>query len=226
MPKLRPETQAARREHILDVALACFAKSGFHRTTMQDICKAASVSPGALYLYFDSKEALIEGLVGRDRDEFAERFAAVGQAQDFLAALNTLAVQYFSDEPSFKRLFVIEMKIEATRNPRIADIVDRVERFCRSSFADLFRRMEAEGRIAPRVSIETLVEVFDVMGDGLFWRRAIHTDFNVSAVLPAITGMLRELINPIDGSVDTASGIHRQYAELPDREQRLPEKAQ
>ena len=62
MPKLKPDTQRARREHILDAAEHCFARAGFHRTTMQDICKEAGVSPGALYVYFDSKEALIAGI--------------------------------------------------------------------------------------------------------------------------------------------------------------------
>ena len=73
MPKLKPETQVARRERILDAAQLCFARAGFHRTTMQDICKEADVSPGALYVYFDSKEALIAGLCERDRAEFAEK---------------------------------------------------------------------------------------------------------------------------------------------------------
>ena len=43
MPKLKPSTQAARREHILDAAERCFARSGFHRTTMQDICREANI---------------------------------------------------------------------------------------------------------------------------------------------------------------------------------------
>ena len=77
MPKLKSETQNARREHILDAAERCFARTGFHRTTMQDICKMAGVSPGALYVYFDSKEALIAGITERDRAEFAEQIVAV-----------------------------------------------------------------------------------------------------------------------------------------------------
>ena len=56
MPKLKPDTQRARREHILDAAEVCFARAGFHRTTMQDICKEALISPGALYVYFTSRK--------------------------------------------------------------------------------------------------------------------------------------------------------------------------
>ena len=62
MPKLSEQAQESRRAHILSAAEACFARAGFHRTTMQDICREAGVSPGALYLYFASKEALIEGI--------------------------------------------------------------------------------------------------------------------------------------------------------------------
>ncbi len=186
MPKLKPETQQLRREHILDAARSCFARTGFHRTTMQDICRAAEVSPGALYVYFDSKEALIEGLCERDRAEFAERFVMVREAPDFLAGLQTLAEHYFVEESRERSLFVVEMSTEATRNPRIAEIVSRVDRYCCDQFAQLFRRLEAEGRIAPTVGIETAVQAFNVVGDGLFYRRAMQPDFDVNAVMPAL----------------------------------------
>ena len=58
---------ADTKTRILDAAESCFASSGFHSTTMQDICKAAGISAGALYVYFASKEALIAGLTARDR---------------------------------------------------------------------------------------------------------------------------------------------------------------
>ena len=95
MPKLKPDIQRARREHILDAAEQCFARAGFHRTTMHDICREAGVSPGALYVYFDSKEALIAGIAERDRAEFAERLAALADAPDFLQALKELGEHYF-----------------------------------------------------------------------------------------------------------------------------------
>src|SRR5690349_10085106 len=140
MPKLRPDTQRARREHILDAALACFVRGGFHATTMQMICREAGVSPGALYVYFDSKEALIAGLCERDRAEFAERFAALATAPDFLKALAGIGEHYFVNEAAEKQRFVVEMGIEATRNPRIAEIFMGVDKYCNDAFETLFRR--------------------------------------------------------------------------------------
>ncbi|CAA2142653.1 TetR/AcrR family transcriptional regulator [Hyphomicrobium sp. ghe19] len=198
MPKLKPDTQRARREHILDAALTCFARGGFHATTMQTICREAGVSPGALYVYFDSKEALIAGLCERDRAEFAERFASLATAPDFLEALNAIGQHYFIDEGAEKQRFVIEMGIEATRNPRIAEIFMSVDEFCSDSFEALFRRLQEEGRIAPRTDIQTLVKVFNVIGDGMFWRRAIHPTADMRAVLPVMIDLIGTLLNSVE----------------------------
>ncbi len=198
MPRLKPDTQRARREHILDAALRCFARGGFHATTMQMICREAGVSPGALYVYFDSKEALIEGLCERDRAEFAERFATLATAPDFLEALASIGEHYFIEETAEKQRFVVEMGIESTRNPRIAEIFMSVDKFCNDSFEILFRRLQDEGRIAPRVDIPTLVSVFNGFGDGMFWRRAIDPAADMSIVLPVIIELIGSLLNPTD----------------------------
>jgi TetR/AcrR family transcriptional regulator, repressor for uid operon len=198
MPKLKPETQAARREHILDAAERCFARNGFHRSTIQDICKEAEVSPGAVYVYFDSKEALIAGLCERDRAQFSERFDRLAHAPDFLAALRAIGEQYFVDEPAHKRLMVIEMGVESTRNARIAEIYLPVDKFCCDSFQALFQRLKDEGRIAPSFDIPTLTMMFNIIGEGLFWRRAVHPDFDAASVLPALTQVLGMMLNPTD----------------------------
>lgn len=195
MPKLKPDTQRARREHILDAALRCFSRGGFHATTMQMICREANVSPGALYVYFDSKEALIAGLCERDRAEFAERFAALATAPDFLAALREIGEHYFVEESPEKQRFVIEMGIEATRNPRIAEIFMSVDKFCNDNFEALFRRLVDEGRIAPRVDIPTLVSLFNVLGDGMLWRRAIDPTADMNAVLSVAIDLIGGLLN-------------------------------
>ena len=53
----------ARPEEILDAALELFTVKGFSSTRMVDVAKAAGISKGTLYLYFDSKEAIFRDVV-------------------------------------------------------------------------------------------------------------------------------------------------------------------
>ena len=62
MPKIAEQARAARRDQIVAAALACFARTGYHATTMADVAAQAGVSKGTPYLYFDSKEALFLAL--------------------------------------------------------------------------------------------------------------------------------------------------------------------
>jgi AcrR family transcriptional regulator len=197
MPKLKPDIQRARREHILDAAEQCFARAGFHRTTMHDICKEASVSPGALYVYFDSKEALIAGIAERDRADFAERLATLSQAPDFLAALKEIGEHYFVEEPVYKRRMCIEIGLESTRNERVGAIVHEVDDFVLKGFESLFQRMKDEGRIAPDLDIPMLTQTFLVIADGLFWRRAVDPAFDGSKLVPAVLQVIGGLLKPV-----------------------------
>lgn len=55
----------ARPDEVLDAALALFIEKGFAATRVEDIATRAGVSKGTVYLYFPSKESLLEGLVRR-----------------------------------------------------------------------------------------------------------------------------------------------------------------
>jgi AcrR family transcriptional regulator len=62
VPRIGEAARAARREQIVAAGLACFARSGYHATTMADVAAQAGVSKGTPYLYFDSKQALFLAL--------------------------------------------------------------------------------------------------------------------------------------------------------------------
>jgi AcrR family transcriptional regulator len=59
----RKEQAQRRREQFLDAALAVFAAKGVDGTSVKDIAKAASGTPGLLYHYFSSKEALVAAVL-------------------------------------------------------------------------------------------------------------------------------------------------------------------
>jgi TetR/AcrR family transcriptional regulator, repressor for uid operon len=200
MPRLKPDTQRARREHILDAAEHCFARAGFHATSMQDICREARVSPGALYVYFASKEDLIAGLAERNRLEFQARFALLAKASDFFAALGAIGSAYFVEDEAYRRLLCIEIGLESTRSENVGEIHRSVDEFVRSSFEQLFQRMIDEGRIRPSHDAAALARVFMVIGDGLFWRSAVDRKFDMAKTIPDVVEVIRQLLNPVDDS--------------------------
>jgi AcrR family transcriptional regulator len=198
MPKLKPETQRARREHILDAAELCFARAGFHRTTMQDICREAHVSPGALYVYFSSKEELIAGIVERDRAKLSDQLKELAAATDLMAALERLGEHYTVEEPLHKRVLSIEIGSESTRNPAVGEIFRSVDSFCLESFTQFFERAREDGKIAPELEMSVLVQIVALIGDGLFWRAATDPSFDAKTLIPAVSNLVRALINPVD----------------------------
>lgn len=204
MPRLKPETQAARRTAILDAAERCFAVSGFHATSMQDICKAAGVSPGALYVYFKSKEDLIEGICERNRREFAERFKALDTATDVLAALGTMAGQYLIEEPREKRMLCVEIGAEACRNATVAELMRSIDDLVDQSFRRLFERLKAEGRIPSETDVDALMRILILLGDGLFWRQAVDPRFDAKKHLDAVISVIGSMIQPVPGDLKPA----------------------
>ena len=128
MVQTRPVLQADRRADILDAAEACFVRSGFHRTTMQDVARAAGMVPGNLYNYFPSKDAIVAGLTERDRAKIAEDFAELADAPDLMDAFRQLGRRHFIEASREKAIISLEIWAEATHNPEIARHYRRMSR--------------------------------------------------------------------------------------------------
>jgi AcrR family transcriptional regulator len=71
-----PNDGGAKRRQVMDGARAVFLSAGFDGASMNDIARAAGVSKGTLYAYFDSKEQLFEALIREERGQQAERLCA------------------------------------------------------------------------------------------------------------------------------------------------------
>jgi len=116
----RPE---ARPDEILDAALAVFSAQGFAGARIEDIAARAGLSKGAIYLYFESKDAMLKALVRRlaDRVMGAAEFvvdADHGDAEQTLRMLLAFLGAQLSDPnvSAAPRLVIAE----AQRFPEIA----------------------------------------------------------------------------------------------------------
>jgi AcrR family transcriptional regulator len=72
MPKVSEVHLEQRRQQIVDAAIACFARKGFHETTMADIAAQAGVSDTLAYRYFRGKKEIIEAAVRQHGDTTIE----------------------------------------------------------------------------------------------------------------------------------------------------------
>lgn len=76
------------REHILEVSYRLFAKNGFNKVTMKDICEATNLSRGGLYSHFSSTrelfEAILEKINQKDEMNFQEEMERGVSAREIL----------------------------------------------------------------------------------------------------------------------------------------------
>jgi TetR/AcrR family transcriptional regulator, repressor for uid operon len=173
-----PDGAPDRRARILDAAEHCFVRSGFHRTTMQDVAAEAGMSPGNLYRYFPSKDAIVAGLAERDRARVTADFAEIVGADDFVEGFRALGRKHFEDEPRERAVLCLEIWAEATRNPAFSALVGEFDRDVHDRMVTLFGQAQERGVIAAGVDLDALATLISTMADGLFVRRAVVAGFD------------------------------------------------
>ncbi|HBQ8791688.1 TPA: TetR/AcrR family transcriptional regulator [Klebsiella quasipneumoniae] len=133
------QKQKARRAEIVAAAQRCFAAKGLHGASVADIAREAGLSVGQLYRIFASKEAIIEAIVSEivnarvgemiDENHNLARKAAV------LAGRIPTSAATRSDN-----YLLMEINAEASRNPRLREILVQADR----------RLKEEGGRLSQR----------------------------------------------------------------------------
>jgi AcrR family transcriptional regulator len=83
----------AKWRQIMEGARTVFLSDGFDGASMNDIARAAGVSKGTLYVYFDSKERLFEALIREERKQQAERLVFPGDPGDARQSLREFGIR-------------------------------------------------------------------------------------------------------------------------------------
>jgi len=130
-----------RRAQILEAAVICFAKRGFHQASMHDISAEAGISVGLIYRYFQNKEAVIAAMAERHKKEISDLLERARQAPSLLESLETLFTAHCcEDSPRVISAFVVDLYAEASRNPQMADLVRDVLHTAMNGVIDVIAR--------------------------------------------------------------------------------------
>jgi TetR/AcrR family transcriptional repressor of uid operon len=141
MPQPSPEPSLDRRTQILDAAIICFAKRGFHQTSMHDVSAEAGISVGLIYRYFANKEAVISAMADKHKQEIHELLERARQAPSLFESLEIIFTAHCCENsPKVLSAFVVDLYAEASRNPPIADLVRDVLETAMEGVTDLIAR--------------------------------------------------------------------------------------
>ncbi len=178
--KRDPKREAQRRSEILQAAARAFVRDGLRGTSIATICKEAGISPGHLYYYFPSKEALIEAMAEAD-------LAALRTYAEQLVTLDDLLGAAVSSSEFMSRPFnepgkllegalAFDLHAEATRNPRIHAIMDRHYRSISALFGERLAAAQKAGGVAPGHDPVKLARLVGAVREGLLVMSAIGPD--------------------------------------------------
>ena len=195
-PKFRRRAEA-RPDEVLDAALELFIEKGFAATRVEDIAKRAGLSKGAVYLYFPSKEALLEGLVRRAVLPIADNALAFisnyeGDPRLVISTVLKMIAGKFHDP----KLFAIPKLVfrEVLGFPELAvmyrrEVLDRVipaiEGLIRNGvdqgyFRPVDPHLTIRSIIGPIMMHIAMAEIFGIMpADGLAFDRLIENHLTI-----------------------------------------------
>jgi AcrR family transcriptional regulator len=177
-----------RFQQLRDAALRVFATQGFRRTRMADVAGAMGVSPGSLYNYVESKEALFHWIVERGGDQGpVEAPAALPIPTPAPAVIEA------SLRAHLEAGFHLPIFEAAVKEPRVTDAAAELEAVVR----ELYERVERNRRsmaVIERSALD-LPALFQIYFVTL--RRGFFTRFAAYVEQRQATGHFRDDVAPV-----------------------------
>jgi AcrR family transcriptional regulator len=195
MPKISQAQRETRRQQILDAAMRCFSRDGFHATTTADIVRESGVSQGTLYLYFATKDDIILALAD-DRHQGETLINALAESeQDPIEGLGLLLEIYgrsLSDPQRIDgRRVGIQGWAEALRSPAIRDNITGNLAAIRAEIARIVTRGQAAGLIRAEVAPDALARILIATFQGLILQVGWGEDIDLPSIGRVLDAMLR-----------------------------------
>ena len=194
MPKVSQEHSDMQQRAILDAAIRCFARTGFHRTTMRDVVRESGMSAGALYLYFKSKEELIEAIAEnrhlRERQWISSALNQDDLSGSLRALIHSFAGALMDRGEQQERRLSVQLWAESLQDPKIRQSVlsglstptDLLTRF--------FKAVQKQGKLPKSLDCHAASRVLVAFYQGLVLQLAWEPEVALTPHLKVIESML------------------------------------
>jgi AcrR family transcriptional regulator len=190
-----PSLADRRRRQILDAALACFRRRGFHQATMQEICAEANMSAGALYRYFSSKAEIIGAIAEDKHADSDSEFLEATRKGALIDALSLLARDFFEKFAEGDGVLIADIFAEAIRDDAVAAPLLKINQnsveYCVAEIKAAQGRGEVDEKLDGREAANTLFAAIE----GIALRRAFLRDTDPDAAVAQFRALAQRYLS-------------------------------
>lgn len=195
VPRISEEERATRREQILDAAMRCVAREGFHKTSMAHVIRESGLSAGAVYGYFRSKEEIIGAVADRAMDivgpaiEKAISQSPAPRPTEIIHLVTHAIVRQTEEAEVDITRVAVSAWAEAARDEAVrATAAEKIGGF-RSLYADVLRRGQEAGDVDPAVDAEHAAQALFAFMPGFMLQRLIFDDITPETYVEGIKAL-------------------------------------
>lgn len=151
--------------------MACFARQGYHATSMDDVVRESGLSVGAIYTYFSSKEDLFLALADERSEHSLAYMNDLFRRPGPMAEKSREAIDYFfqhlTDEFVPLARIGVEFLSEAAKSERIKERQQRRFEMVRQFYCWLLRDAQLRGEVRADVDVEPAAELMMALNEGI-----------------------------------------------------------
>jgi AcrR family transcriptional regulator len=209
VPKISPAQEQRRRTQILQAAMACFARQGYHATSMDDVVGESGLSVGAIYSYFPSKEDLFLALSDHRAEQTLAYLNDLFRRPGPMADKTREAVDYLFDLLSDELLTLARMNLEfmsvAVNSERLKERQERRCESVRQFLRWLLTEAQQQGQVRADVDVDAAAELMMALNEGIVLLSVVGVrKVGLEALKPAYLSLLNAGLSHPTSSMFTA----------------------
>ncbi|MGA8116705.1 MAG: TetR/AcrR family transcriptional regulator [Actinocatenispora sp.] len=207
MPRVTEEHLTARRRQILDAARRCFHRSGFHRTSMQDILTESELSAGAVYRYFRGKNEIMMAIANEVVTQVIADVSGTLTADpppavpEALRAVLTEVDRFLGPDGELR--IAVQVWGESMHDTEMAGFVAGAYQRVRGTFRDYAARARDAGHLPADSDPDQVGTVLFGLVPGYILQRALIGDPDLATYVAGLTA----LVAPAPGADGPTTGL-------------------
>ncbi|WP_420627623.1 TetR/AcrR family transcriptional regulator [Candidatus Leptofilum sp.] len=209
-----------RRQRILDVAANLIVHYGYDKTTVSDIAREAGISKGAIYLHFDSKEALFEGLIVREMERYTAVWLSRLEADEQGGTIGSMyknSLYAMNSSPFISALFRQDSRVFGNYVRKPGNFFQTFRQQQAESTRTVFiKMMQDAGAIRQDLDAKVVAHVMDMLAYGLVGLEEVLPKESfppIEEVIEAIATIMNDALTLKDGNHEAGKTIVNQLVD-------------